>query len=112
MRLRRDSIFDGKKYEKVFPGDLVLYRGNTFTVNTTHSHRNDGMQVADLIRKADINSNCMKRDVIHVRVNELQIIVENDEAICRQMVHYWDHLDGKEFKTKMDELGIDMEEKP
>ena len=96
----REAELKGIKYERVFPGDGVLFEGKHWTVSSAHWMDNDGMQVASIVLPY------VKNSYRKVRADKLQILTENDKQICEQMASYWDHLEGKEFENKMIELGI------
>lgn len=84
MTNRKTLNDKGKEYERLGLCDKVLYKGNYYTVNNACYVANDGTQVVDLIRVADIESNRVKRPSIRARADECKIIIESDISFRKE----------------------------
>lgn len=66
-----------EKYEHLYPGDEVIYRGALYWVSNACFMDNDGTQSVNLIRTADLESNRPKRESIRARADECKLMRES-----------------------------------
>jgi hypothetical protein len=103
---RRAKGDDGHEYEKVLPGDRVLYDGRLYHVNNAVGlDPKTGVQVATLIWVEELAVS-KNRMTINVRADLLKIVEDHHEDVYWGIWRMWNHVTPEEREAVLEGMGF------